>query len=332
MSGAADATRRRVELALRFAVAAGLLALVMRLVPAAEVAAAVRQAAWLPLLGACVLAAAVHAVQARRLQGLAAAVGLGFGYRRVASIHLGALAYGLVLPGGNLTGAAVRAVKLGRNSGRVTEAAAALLADRLLATATLGVTGLVCLAAAGGIGRASADGTAAALLGAVAVAGGLAIVPAVVGPERLMRIVPRRRWRAWPGVRAVGQRLKRVPRLPGAVVGRAAGYAVLAHGLGIGVCVLVAGSLGMQLGVWDVGAARALLLVAALAPVTVAGIGVRESAALVVLGAMGEPGGEAVAFALLFFVVMWVVPALAGAGLEARGGGGDRPTGRGDLR
>ncbi|MEO1235283.1 MAG: lysylphosphatidylglycerol synthase transmembrane domain-containing protein [Planctomycetota bacterium] len=314
--------RRRWWFALRVLVAAALVGLVLRLVPVGEVIAAVVGAAWGPLAGACALAAAVHAVQARRLQGLAAAVGLGWPWRRVMTIHLGAMAYGLVLPGGNLTGAAVRAVKLGRARGMMTQAAAALLVDRLLATATLGATGLVCWVAAGGSVEVSADWLTASLLVGVAVLGVLAVVPAVLGVERFIRPD---RWRTVWGVGAVVGRLERVPTMSTGVVVRAAAWAVLAHGLGVLVCVLVARALEMELGVWDVGVARALLLVAALLPITVAGIGVRESAALMVLGAMGEPGGESVAFALVFFVVMWVLPAVVGAVLEVIGGRVDTP-------
>ncbi len=310
--------RRAFKVSVRYVLAAGLLAGVLLLVPLGDVASSLKSASWRPLLGAAVLGVVVHTVQARRLQVLLGAVGLRWPVGRVLTVHLSAMAYGLVLPGGNLSGTAVRAYKLGKEQGRYAQAGAALFVDRVLATAMLGVSGLVCLAFTPLPGR----WIYALVLAGIALVGVMALTPAVVGFGRVPGLGMAGRL---PGVGKVLKKLAGVPRLPVRPVVHAALLALLAHGMGIAVCLLVGMSVGLGLGYWELGSARALMLVAALLPITIAGIGVRESAAVGVLGLMGQTAGQAVAFSLVFFGVMWVVPALLGAVTEAVGGRDRKP-------
>lgn len=304
-----SATRRRLKWLVRWVVGLALLALVLVLVPLDEAWAALKSASPGALLAGAGLALVVHMVQARRLQILARALGLEWTWWKVLEIHLSSMAYGLVLPGGNLSGTAVRAYKLGRRSRQFTQAAAALLVDRVMATAFLGLTGLVCLI----VSPLPEPWAFGLVLAGLTVVGLLALLPAAVGVGSLPGIG---RLEPLPVIGKIVVKLAKLPRVPMMVLARAALLATLSHAAGIVVCVYVARSVGLTLEVFSVGVARALMLVAALLPITVAGIGVRESAAVVVLGAMDEATGPALAFSLLFFLVMWVGPAMIGAAME----------------
>jgi glycosyltransferase 2 family protein len=296
----------------RWAVAAVLLGVLVAFVSPAQVAAAVAEADAGWLLAAVVVSLMAHAVQAGRLALLTRSVGLPWGLRDVVSIHFAALAYTLVIPGGNVAGAAVRIVKLcrGQPPGAAARAGAALLCDRLAATATLGLTGVV------GVAMVRPDGTPlwlAAMLGLTLATAAL-LVPAVVGVGRLTRASGVAR------LPVVGRTLAKLsavePLRPGALLA-ATGLSLVAHALGIATCALIARALALPLDPGEVAFARAAMLVAALLPVTVAGLGLREGAALLALAGLHHGPREALAWSLLVFAAIWVVPALLGAAAEA---------------
>jgi uncharacterized membrane protein YbhN (UPF0104 family) len=75
----------------------------------------------------------------------------------------------------------------------------------------------------------------------------------------------------------------------------------------------VSRALGLPLGICEIAVGRAVMLIAALPPVSVAGLGAREAAAVAVFSAMGPAPGAAVALSLWGFVLSWLVPGWVGA-------------------
>jgi hypothetical protein len=92
--------------------------------------------------------------------------------------------------------------------------------------------------------------------------------------------------------------------------------ALVIHAIGIVTFILVAQALGMSLSLAQIGLARAVMLAAALLPISVAGLGLREGAAVLVLGTQGESQEAAVAMSLLVFVAVWLLPGIVGALIE----------------
>jgi uncharacterized membrane protein YbhN (UPF0104 family) len=254
-----------------------------------------------------------HAVQAWRLRLLAGGVGLPWRWRDVMEIHLASLAYTLVVPGGNVAGAAVRIVKLSRGlpPGTIANSGVALLVDRVVATMTLGLTGLLCWAVAR---PADSWPWVVAVVGLTLLCAAM-LMPAVVGVGRLTV------WSKathWPVVDRLIGKLAKVRPMPIPAITGSLTMAVVIHGFGVAVFVLIARSLGLPLDWAQVGWARVVMLVAALLPISVAGLGLREGAAVLVLGGMQQDEGVALAMSLLIFAVVWVVPGMIGAVLEAR--------------
>lgn len=278
----------------RWAVALVLAGLVVHAVPASEIAAAMAGAKWGWLGAGLVLSLVVQAAQAVRLGVLVRGAGLAPGFRELLKIQFISLSYGLVLPGGNVVALAVRAHRIGGPGGQWWATGKVLLADRIVAVLTLALTGLAGL---GGIGPASRPVPALLLAGtALAAAAALAVL-----------VVDAPRWRKWWCAGAVSAPL----RLRTVLV--SLGISLGVHALGIAMFGCVSRALGLPLGLCEIAVGRAVMLIAALPPVSVAGLGAREVAAVAVFSAMGPAPGAAVALSLWGFVLSWLAPGGVGA-------------------
>ena len=91
----------------------------------------------------------------------------------------------------------------------------------------------------------------------------------------------------------------RTRELPKQIFVRLFGLSVVIHLLGILCYVLIACSLGWDISYISMGWSRSGLILATMIPISISGLGLRETAALLLLGAFGAD--EAVAFALLVF-------------------------------
>ncbi len=85
-------------------------------------------------------------IVSHRLSLLMQAQGVPMGTFEAFEINLATLFYALFLPGGNLTGIAVRLYRLSRGGGRYATGLLAMASDRLAATAAVGLMGLMCWA------------------------------------------------------------------------------------------------------------------------------------------------------------------------------------------
>lgn len=316
----------------KWCIAIALLAAVLWRIPARDIAASLHRVLIGPLVGAIAVMATSRLLQGLRLWLFARPLGLSWGLPQLFAIQLASMAYQLVLPAGNLAGAAVRLYKFSRGQQNVAAAGVMLLADRLVATMTLGTIGIICFFAAG-------DGSSGWLAVAfaaivVACAAGLIGINSIAahsdapgGMERSLAAKATHAVRAFlatAGGRLIRQQLfgrliarfKPTNRVPAGICASAVVLSLLIQMLGIVIFLAVGRSIGITLGFWEIGLVRAAMLAATLLPVTVAGLGLREGAAVLMLSHMGQGGGTAVTFSLLIFAVSWVLPGLAGAAIE----------------
>lgn len=296
-----SAPRFATKAALRWMVALGLLAGLVYAVSLREVTRAFADADWRWAAAAMGFFFTAHGAHAVRLQMLLHALGLRWTWREVAHFHFTSLAYALALPGGAVTGTAVRLYRIS-NAGRDLGAAGAgLLLDRLVATLTLGVSGLV---------GATISGFAwnpmillALLAVSVGAAGALAL--ALSGAPRVARIAD------WMARRGIARAAPLRPTL------YACALSLGIHGVGILAFVCAAHALGLSMNFAEMACARAAMIVAAMLPISVAGLGVREGAALFALGALGVAPERAFAFSLMTFLLGWAAPGALGGIIEA---------------
>jgi glycosyltransferase 2 family protein len=247
-----------------------------------------------PLLAACALFSLTHVINAARLLLLTPD-------RRFADLlrfTLAAQGYALLLPG-QLAGEAVKAYRLGAEAGADrSEAASAVAFDKLIAI--LGVVGVTLYGLTGGV-----DGLGSGLTPAALTAGGLllalAALPALPGPAAWAERAARARGgRIGATAAALGRFLaawRRTARKPG-VLAASLAAALAAQTVQVWGCLWLATGLGVVLpfDVWCVVIGG--LTVALLAPVSLAGLGVREWSLVGMLGFVGVTAESAISLSL----------------------------------
>jgi glycosyltransferase 2 family protein len=287
-----------------------ILALVSRAVPIADVTLRVREASPGPLLLALALSGVGSLIVAARLRLLAATLGLAPTLAAAADVNLSAQFYGLFLPGGNVTGGAIRFYRLAGSQRRAAAAAGAIVWDRLSATLALCLVGLGCwvlVPASKPVWPGLAFG-----VGGIAIVGMMAAgmlvgrgTPAVSGPQPGSGRLRLAAYRIWTGIRELAR-----PRAKDQAM--ALVLSIVSQVLGILLYVALAASLGLSIPIITMGWIRSVVLLLLLLPVTISGLGLREGALMVLLTAEGVGQIPAVAFGVLVFAVTVLAPALVG--------------------
>ncbi len=241
---------------------------------------------------ACFIAATViyvagQAMSAWRWQLLAALVGVRARFREVLAYYFIGMFTNLFVPG-MLGGDAARSVYLGRRTDRLGEAIASVVADR--------GTGLLALFwVAAGMAMVIPDALAPGVIRITVGVGAIALILFLAAPL-IARIVP---MLARPLRRALGTVLPYMHR-PYATIPAILLSAILQLSLGVGQWVLARGlGLPQPLALFLLCVPIANLFAGL--PVTLNGLGVRESAFLVLFGMAGMTRDNAIALGLLWF-------------------------------
>jgi glycosyltransferase 2 family protein len=284
---------RRGALALRLAVSAALLGIVLVYADLGEVADAVRDGDWGWFAAGIALMAAAVVLGGLRWWLLLEGAQIDVPARRGVRAFAASLVLNLVLPTA-VAGDAVRTWVVGRESGRLLGAAAATVIDKL--TALLCLFGVAWAAYAidpGAVPRSLVvvyiwvtAGLIAALVLAALVATGVRPLLHRL-PERLAAMA-RQSWRllrTWAGARA----------LVASVVGLGVAYQVLA----VVVFILVGETLGLDVPFALAAVSTSIVLVALLIPVSVGGVGIREGGFVLLLGEAGISAADATLVSLL---------------------------------
>lgn len=221
--------------------------------------------------------------------------------------------FNLFLPT-SVGGDAVRGASLAKATGRTAEAFSSLVADRLLGVSALVLYTLIGVLAAptlatGFSSQARWKVSREQLLAGVAVCAALTVIA--------IRLLPR-----WPAVHRAALEAVRVFTRLASSPGLLAGGIVLglvSQGLIIGIWAVLAWSVGIPLPIGLLLLAVPLTSLAALLPVSIGGLGVRDGAWLVLLTAAGYEAGPVVASSLLYFAVTMFAGAIGGLVFVSRG-------------
>jgi hypothetical protein len=306
----------RVVLALvRVGVALAVFALILTRIDLAGVWESLRDTS----LAACFLAFGVWMVGwlivSHRLALLMQAQDVQIGTFEALEINLATLFWGLFLPGGNITGIAVRFYRLARAGGRYAAGLLAMAGDRLTATGAVSLIGIVCWL----LDRQAQRGPAIVVLVLGAMIFTATILP-LVAAERVRRLA---RWlhggslgwleapvrRAWQGFEAIA-------RLPPRTLGLLIFLSCLAQGPGILAYEILAHALGLSLSFVTLGWVRSVVLIVTALPISIGGLGVREGVLLILLRPYGVADHDALAFSLLIFAVTMVWTGILGGLFE----------------
>jgi hypothetical protein len=307
--------RRIVLLLGRAVVAAALLAwLVDRSGGLAAVWAVVQRARSDLVIAAFGLAALNQLVIAHRLRLVAGTQGAVLGTPHMLAINLAAHFHGLFLPGGGFTASAIRFFRLTRDDRRFTAILVAIVCDRMLATASLGATGLALWLLDG---PARSTPALLALLALTGVCAAAMLPMFAAAPARALGALAARLpvvRRAWPGTAAALAAYRAVPAA--ARAGHAA-LSLAAHALGVVVYLLLARALMMGIPAVALGWMRSVAGTVTLLPVSISGLGLREGTTTALLAERGVPHADAFGYSLLVFGVTILGIGLLGGVVEA---------------
>lgn len=291
-----------LNLAIRLAITAALLAYALREVEWPKFAARVLQADGRWCVAGMVTAVLVQVVAGVRWAALARPLGFDFPRRFFVWRFFEGMFFNLCLPS-SIGGDVIKAYRVGDTTSRRLLAGCSVLADRLTGLAALAVLGGAALAARKyDLSLAVTLAVAAGLL-AVALAGFLA---AVFFLDRIVTLLPE----GSPGRGFLGQLLpyQRRPSLIARAVawsfivqaGGAVGVALLARGLGV----------NQPLSLWF--SVVPLVALAMVLPISIGGFGVRENAMAFLLSEQGVPSDRAIGVALMWGLSTIIIGLLGG--------------------
>jgi uncharacterized membrane protein YbhN (UPF0104 family) len=235
---------------------------------------------------------------------------VGYSTIELFAINAATRFYGLLLPGGNVTGIAVRFYKIAAPDGMYAETAVTLYSERVIATITLCTVGLIFRA----LDQTAENFWLVPILAAVLL-GSLYLLALLMGyaPLPLAGLVDRIGGSTIAKLRLAVERTR---DLPGNLFIVILALSFLIHLIGMLIFMIIALSLGWNISFVSMGWIRSGLILATMIPISISGLGLREAVALLLLGAYGAD--EAVAFSLLVFTVTLLFFALVGGVIEMR--------------
>jgi len=263
---------------LRLVFAAVILVLLFRSIPWSEVRVALGKTRAVPAIAAFACGLMMQFLVGLRWREILAHHGLPLQRAEALRIHFAALFYSAFLPAGNVAALVVRVLRIEDRSRNWTTILHSLLIDRLWATGVLAIWGLVGLL----LSHDDPGFAALALFGAITVICAVALL--VLS--------------GYPGWK---------PALL---------LSLTSHALGVAAFTLLAGSIGLDVGFVTFAWIRTATILATMIPVTVMGIGVRESVLVYLLSPRGVESSSAVALSFLVMAATVLGPALAGGLVE----------------
>jgi uncharacterized membrane protein YbhN (UPF0104 family) len=306
-----------IRAVLRIAVALGALAWLASRVDLALVGGALATTSASAVVVATVASFASNLVIAVRLSVLLAAQGVAVSVPQTLAINLTAFFYNLLLPIGGVGVAALRLQQFSaRTSGRFTSALTAMICDRLVALAAVGIVGLFCWLVDP---HPKPPGALLMLLaGAAAIGAFLAPRAVPASMRQLVRELQAGGSGTWwsAALLRLTHALGAVARLSPATLARIVGISILAQLPGIVVFVALAWGLGLPVSVASMGWVRSIVQLVTVLPISIGGLGVREGALVLTLAWFGVADHDALALAILVFATTILAPGFVGGVLE----------------
>ena len=301
-------TKRLAVTLLGPAVAIAALLLVFAKVPLSLVRDALQQAQLGWVGAALAVSLVVQLVDAARLRRLTDMHRLGLSLWDVFKMNVASQFYGLVLPGGSLSGIAIRCSQLPTHERKV-GVGISFLVDQAVATAAMCAVGIVFW-----LGDHAASGLITGATIITVLCGAMLLLTAVLAPARIAAILPIR-WlitRLGDRVQSVRDAVRPFSRLDRRTLLQISTLAVASNLLRIMVYFLLAQALGLGVALVTIGWIRSVMMIATMPPVSVSGLGLREGISLVLLSTYGIAAERIVAFSLSVFTVSTLFGLLGG--------------------
>jgi uncharacterized protein (TIRG00374 family) len=306
-------TVRRLALRIfQLAMSIGLLTYLVTTIPMREVYAALLSARLIWLLGGFALVAATNTLAALQMRSILAAQGMRFSVRQIASVNLVANFYGLFLPS-YLAGGVIRWHHFSRPEGKRAQALAAMIFSREVELVTTVGFGLVFYYLANV--SVSARSELLVLVLALTVSVLMVLISVSAIPHAAVRSALTR-------LRLPHHLLRHLQTVSTCMVdfGRHGRrhylwfqvLCIVRNALGVVSFICFARALGIEVPAMDLAWIRAVLDLVLILPISVAGVGVRDTSLVTLLGHLGVPSAAALAFSFLLLARTLFVAALGG--------------------
>ncbi len=299
-----------VKTAARYVFSVSVFTLILYLFDANDVLAIMAGADVASIVIAVGFALGAQFFSAIRLKLLLVLQDITLSLRKVFFVGLSAIFYGLVIPGGAVAAFAVRFVQLSRDA-RVEPVAAALVVDRIIATVFLVVIGTMAIA----LDQAEPLWAGVIVAGTIFGAGIFAF-----GRRSSMWVIDRLNNVASnessSRLHRFGVRISRAflnySTAGGGEVLIILATSLLAHLCGCLAYYAIATGMGLDISFLSICWIRSGMILSTMIPVSVAGLGLREIAALALLVPLGFDEAQAVGFSILIFLATPVIIGLIG--------------------
>jgi uncharacterized protein (TIRG00374 family) len=302
---------------IRFSVAFGILYYLLNKIPFSEVMASISSSKATHIIVSCTISIILQFVLANRLKFLCDRQGFSLSLPSVLEINITAVFYGVFLPGGSLAGGAIRFYKLSRREGKKAEALASIFLDRLTATITLCMVGILFWLAD---------------LPKEANYVGLVFIVSLGTSFLLYFFLIEKRTVFFLGeffdfinmgfvfkkINKFSVSLNQYRHMSLSSLAFLFAISVVAHLLGVFIFYLLAESLGINLSIFTIGWIRSIVIVISMMPISVSGLGFREGALLLLLEPFGIAAEKALALSFLVLGVTVLLIAAVGGFLEGR--------------
>jgi len=260
---------------------------------------------------AFVLVMVMQAVTAHRLKLLIEGQGIPISTFEMVKINLASSFYASFLPGGNITGMAIRFYKISHTTRMYTAVIVSLLIDRLLATLSLCGVGLTLWI----FDPSVAPGPSLLLLLlSTMVLTVICVLPWCPPARKRLKRVLSANWctRGSSFFQKAMDAIEVFPKLSSRSMFRLLALSLLAQLLGVASYYLLARALGLGIPLLTIGWIRSVVVLVTMIPVSVSGIGVREVSLVTLFSPYGVSGSDALGYSFLVFGITVLVVGLVG--------------------
>jgi glycosyltransferase 2 family protein len=299
-----------IKFLFQYMIAATLLIYIFKKIPLSTVIEAIRHVNANLLYVGVLIAFFVHPVFADRLRRLGKTQEIIMTTLKIMEINFACLFYGLFLPGGNITVNAIRLYRLSGSEGHYIGAGVIILLDRVISAITLCITGIIFFLL---------DGTSESIWILKLMISVMVFLLFIIGllyvgthwlrlkifNDMLNRII-------FDKLIAVKIALKRIRNLSKGLVLIVCSLSFFSHLLGIIGYYFIILAMGIDIGFLTIGWIRSGIILATMIPVSISGLGLRESMVYVLMTSYGVLAKESIAFSLLIFFATILVPASLG--------------------
>ena len=310
-------TKRAIFLGIRFLFAFVILYYLFSRIPLSNVISTLASTKLNYFIFASILTIISQLIAAYRLKFFTSVQGMSLTAVQVFEINLATAFYGLFLPGGNLTGGAIRFYKLSMNDKKIAEAFASLALDRITATIALCIVGIVFWL----IHVPSDSEYIIISMAAILFMLILSVVILTIGKRILQvsRIIDLNKVSfIASSFRKFFDTIDRFRNYSIRAIFFILGISVISQILGVIVYYLLALSLGIEISFFAMGWIRCAVLLVVMIPISISGLGLREASLLFLLRPYGVQDDKALALSLAIFGATTVFIGVIGGLFEVR--------------